>query len=113
MENLTELEIAKSYEGRPYNQENMRRIAMGYGISGAIIYYGRLSKTHFDLFGITEDLLEQWINNCISYSVVIDLDEDSNTIKHCHIAKLDKNERLTPNTQEIKIFNNIMEYITH
>lgn len=111
MKSLIEFEIAKSYEGKPYNQENLRSVAMGYGVSGAIIYYGRLSKTYFDMFGITEDLLDHWLNNGISYSVVMDLNEDSNTIKHCHIAK-HNNERLTPTQQEITIFQTIMEFIT-
>ena len=111
MKDINELEIAKAYEGKPYNRDNLRRVAMGYGVSGAIVYYGRLSKPLFDMFGITEDLLDHWITNGISYSVVMDLDEDSNTIKHCHIAK-HNNERLTPTQQELQIFLRIMEYIT-
>lgn len=112
MKTLNESEIAKAYEGKPYNSDNLRKIAMGYGASGAIVYYGRLSKTHFDIFGITEDLLDHWLNNGISYSVVMTLNEDSSTIKHCHIAKNNNNERLTPTQQEIEIFLKIMDYIT-
>ena len=109
---LTEIEIAKAYESKPYNRDNLRRVAMGYGMSGAIVYYGRLSQKHLETFEITEDLMNHWLTNGISYSVYMDLDENTNTITHCHITKNNKDERLAPTQQELKIFINIMEYIT-
>lgn len=112
MENLKELEIAKSYEGKHYNLENLSKIARASGDTRAIVYYGRLSKKHFELFEITEALLDNWLHNGIFYSVVMDLDETSNTIKRCHIAKSDKKEHLTPTQQEIMVFRKIMDYVT-
>ena len=112
MKRFSEAEIAKVYEGKPYNRNSLRKIAMGYGESGAIVYYGRLSKPLFELFGITESLLDTWLHNGINYSVVMDLDEASETIKRCHIAKTNNNDRLTPTQQEIEIFQKIMGYIT-
>ena len=112
MEIFNEAEIAKSYEGKHYNLENLSKIARPSGDTRAIIYYGRLGKKQFELFEITTAILHHWVDNSIFYSVVIDLDETSNTIKQCHIAKNNKDERLTPTQQEILIFKRIMDYVT-
>lgn len=114
MKRVNEAEIAKSYEGKLYNCENLRKIAMGYGDTGAVVYYGHLSKKQFELFGITEALLDNWLNHNINYSVVMLLDESSTTIKQCRISKSRsfKKNILTPTQQEIRIFRRIMDYIT-
>ena len=113
MEKINETEISKSYEGKSYNLDSLRKIASGYGESGAIVYYGRLSKPLFDLFGITEEILNNWINNDIFFSVVLDLDEDCETIKECRIAKRDASGSLPPTDQEIRVFREIMNFITN
>ena len=112
MEQLNELQIAKSYEGKPYITANLRRIAMGYGDSDVVVYYGRLSKTYFDLFGITEANLDEWTSNDIFFSIFITLDESTETIKDCKIAKTIEDDVLQPSQEEIQIFKRIMDYIT-
>ena len=110
--NLNEFDVAKLYEGKPYNSKSLRKIAKGYGETGAIVYYAHLSKAQFELFGITEDVLEDWMRNDIFFGVYIDLDETSNLLKLCSIVKKNKNRRLAPTQQEIRIFRRIMDYIT-
>lgn len=113
MTKLTVAEIAKSYEGKPYNFDHMRRIASGYGDTGAVIPYTRLSKKDFDLFGITEALLNYWFSHGIFYAVFLDLDEKSQTITECVLVKRNnKGTLLTPTQQEVRIFRRIMDYIT-
>lgn len=112
MEELTEMQVAEHYVGKPYIIDNLKRVAMGSGNSDAIVYYGRLSKTYFDLFGITEANLNEWTSKDIFFSVFITLDESTETVKECKIAKTIADDVLPPSQNEIQIFIRIMDYIT-
>jgi hypothetical protein len=73
------------------------------------------------LIGITEEIYEEWWREGCSFSVFVDLDEESNTIKRCGIFKEKETRtvngtlqysRLTATQEEIEILHRVMEYIT-
>lgn len=121
MESLKESEIAKSYKGKAFIPEKLRKIAIGSGNTRAVVFSRRITKSQGTLIGITDEIFNKWWDDNIYYSVFIDIDESSNTIKHCgirkdnevlkedggfHFVKVDVTE------EELEIFQNVMEYIT-
>ena len=121
MGSLTELDIAKSYEGKPYIAERLRKIAIGSGNTGAAVYNYRLSKSQGALIGITDEIFYKWCDDGIYFGVFIDLDITAGTIEHCCINKTKETQgedgklhqiKTAPTPQEIQIFYNVMEFIT-
>ena len=112
---LSEEEIAKAYEGKPYNIDHLRRIATGTQ-TGAVVYSRRITRSQGALIGITDELFERWWDAGIYLSVFIELDEDSQTIKKCGFVKDKESDgkfsRLTPTNEDLGIFKRIMEYVT-
>ena len=121
MGNLIELEIAKSYEGKPYIAEKLRKIAIGSGNTSAVVYSRRLTKSQGELVGITDEIFYKWVDDGIYFGVIMNLDFTSHTIEQCFInkSKVTYGEdgrshhiKLSPTQQEIAIFQTIMEFIT-
>lgn len=121
MKSLNELEIAKAYEGKPYIAEKLRKIAIGSGNTSAVVYNYRITKSQGELIGITDEIFYKWCDDGIYFGVFIDLDIASGTIEGCRInkSKLTQGEdgkshhiTLSPTQQEVKIFCNVMEFIT-
>jgi hypothetical protein len=121
MENLKEQEIARSYEGKHYISEKLRKIAVGSGNTRAIITNRRITKSQGALIGITDEIFNKWWDDGICFGVFIDLDEASESIVRCGIFK-DREEHkedgsirfvITGATeQELEIFQNVMEFVT-
>ena len=118
---LTEIEIAKAYEGKPYIAEKLRKIAIGSGNKSAVVYNYRITESQGNLIGITDEIFNKWCEDGIYFGVIIDLDITSGTIENCRInkTKLTQGEdgkshhtKLAPTQQEIEIFVKTMEYIT-
>ena len=121
MESLKEIEIAKSYEGKPFIPEKLRKIAIGSGNTSALVYSRRITKSQGALVGITDEIFERWWDADISVMVNIELDEESHLIKECTFDKHTVTEienrkyhfsSLTPTDEDLQIFINIMEYVT-
>lgn len=121
MDKLNEAEIAKAYEGKRFIATKLWKIAIGSGNTRAVVFSRRITKGQGMLIGITDEIINKWWDDDIYYSVFIDIDESSNTIKHCgirkdnevrkedggfHFVKVDVTE------QELVIFQNVMDYIT-
>lgn len=121
MKELNEVEIAKAYEGKPYIPEKLRKIAIGSGNTGAVVFSRRLTESQCELIGITEAIFNKWWDDGIYFGVMLNLDFSSHTIEHCYINKskviYDEDGRshhikLSSTQEEITIFQNIMEFIT-
>ena len=115
MKELTEADIAKAYVGKPYNTDHLRRIAMGTQ-TGAVVFSRRITRSQGALIGITDELFERWWDANIYVSVFIELDEDSQIVKKCEFVKDKESDgkfsSLTPTEEDLRIFRNVMEYIT-
>lgn len=120
MKNLTELEIAKAYEGKPFIPEKVWKIAIGSGNTSAVVFSRRITKSQGALIGITDEIFNKWWDDGIYFGVFIDLYEASNTIAHCGIQK-DKEVQedgdshfvnVDVTEQELEIFQNVMNFIT-
>lgn len=122
MESLKESEIAKSYKGKAFIPEKLRKIAIGSGNSRAVVFSRRITKSQGALIGITDEIFNKWWDDGIWFGVFIDLDEASNTIEHCgiqkdkevptedggfHFVKVDVTE------QDLEIFQNVMDFVTN
>jgi hypothetical protein len=113
MKTLNESEIAKAYEGKPYIVEKLRKIAIGSGNTGAVVYNYRLTKSQGNLIGITDEIFYKWVDEGIHWGVMMNLDSSSHTIERCYINKRNNNqEKLSSTQQELAIFQTIMEFIT-
>lgn len=113
MEILTEIEIAQSYEGKPYIAEKLMKIAIGSGNTRAVVYNYRISRSQGALIGITDEIFYKWCDEGISFMVYIDFDEASGTIERCGISKSKGDHiKLSPTQQETTIFQTIMDFIT-
>ena len=121
MEYINELEVAKAYEGKPYIAQKIWKIAIGSGNTRAVVFSRRISQSQGALIGITDEIYNKWWDDDIYFGVFIDIEEESCTIKTAciHKTKVEYSENgsfrhieLSPTQQEIKIFTNIMEYIT-
>lgn len=120
MKDLIEADIAKAYVGKPCNIDHLRLIAMG-SQSGAVVYNRRITKSQGALVGITDEIFERWWDADISVMVHIELDEESQLITECIFDKYTVTEiehrkyhfsSLTPTEEDLRIFLNIMEYVT-
>ena len=122
MQDLNEVDIAKAYEGKPYIPEKIRKIAIGSGNTSAVVYNYRITKSQGALIGITDEIFYKWCDAGIYFSIFIDLDISSNTIKGCRINKTKSTQgedgklhhtKLSPTQEEVRIFYNVMEFITN
>ena len=121
MKKLSELEIAKEYEGKPYIAERLRKIAIGSGNTSAVVFNYRITKSQGELIGITDEIFYKWCDDGIYFGVIIDLNLSLGTIESCRInkTKLTQGEdgknhhiKLVPTQQELNIFVNAMNFIT-
>lgn len=117
MENFKALEIAKSYEGKAFIPEKLRKIAIGSGNSRAVVFSRRITKSQGALIGITDDIFNKWWDDDIYRSFYIDFIEPDNIIKACGIQMIKDSDpdfiEINPTGQELVIFKNVMEYITN
>ena len=121
MKTLNESEIAKSYEGKQYIAEKLRKVAIGSGNTRAVITNRRITKSQGALIGITDEIFNKWWDDDIWFSVYIDFDEASETIERCSIQK-DKEVRKDNGSfhfvkvnvieQDLEIFQNVLNFIT-
>lgn len=120
MERLNEAEIAKYYEGKSFICEKVSRLMMGTQ-SGAVLYSRHIHKSQGALIGITDEIFEQWWDDCIHFFVYVDLDDEAQTITKCWMEKKritfdpsDKSQHTTlkPTQEDLEIFRNVMEFIT-
>lgn len=121
MKTLNESEIAKSYEGKQYIAEKLRKVAIGSGNTRAVITNRRITKSQGALIGITDEIFNKWWDDDIWFSVYIDFDEASETIERCSIQK-DKAVRkdngsfhfvkVNVTEQDLEIFQNVLNFIT-
>lgn len=121
MENLKESEIAKSYKGKAFIPEKLRKIAMGSGNTSALVYSRRITKSQGALIGITDEIFNKWWDDGKYFTVHIDLIEPDNVIDKCSIQMRKEGYRedgslyftdIDPTQQDLEIFQNVMEYIT-
>ena len=121
MGNLTEFEIAKAYEGKPFIAAKLRKITIGSGNTSAAVFSRRLTKSQGALIGITDEIYNKWWDDDIYWGVIISLDDSFSTIERCYINKtrLTYNDngkghhiKLSSTQEEITIFQTIMEFIT-
>lgn len=121
MKRLTEEEIAKAYEGKPFIPQKLWKIAIGSGNTRAVVFSRRISKSQGSLIGITDEIFNKWWDDDIYFSVNIDLIEPANIIEGCSLNKLrgayssDGNFqpiKLSPTQQELEIFQNVMSFVT-
>ena len=122
MESLKELEIAKSYEGKAFIPEKLRKIAIGSGNTRAVVFSRRITKSQGALIGITDEIFNKWWDDGIAFSVYIDLIEPANIIEACGVNKLKEAYgsdgsfqpiKLSPTQQDLEIFKNVIDYITN
>ena len=117
MENLKELEIAKSYEGKTFIPQKLWKIAIGSGNTRAVVFSRRISKPQGALIGITDEIFNKWWDDGIAFSVYIDLIEPANIIEACGIKMIKDSDpgfiEIDPTEQELEIFKKVMEYITN
>lgn len=120
MKELNEAEIAKAYIGKPYNIDHLRKVAMGTQ-SGAVVFSRRITRSQGALIGITDEIYERWWDADAYVKICIELDEETQTIKECIFDKstvigekngLPQFGRLTPTEEDLRIFLNVMEYVT-
>ena len=120
MNELNEAEIANAYVGKPYNTDRIRKIAMGTQ-SGAVVFSRRITRSQGALIGITDEIFERWWDADVYVKVLIELDEESQIIKECVFDKYTSTDigngkfqfsSLTPTEEDLRIFLNVMEYIT-
>ena len=120
MKELTEAAIAKAYVGKPYNTDHLRRIAMGTQ-TGAVVFSRRITRSQGALIGLTDELFERWWDADVYVKVSIELDEESQIIKECVFDKYTSTDigngkfqfsSLTPTEEDLRIFHNVMEYVT-
>lgn len=116
MESLKELEIAKSYEGKAFIPEKLRKIAIGSGNTRAVVFSRRITKSQGALIGITDEIFNKWWDDDIYLSFYIDFIEPDNIIEDCGIHMIKDGSpdfiKLNPTGQELEIFQKVMEYIT-
>ena len=117
MENFKASEIAKSYEGKSFIPEKLRKIAIGSGNSRAVVFSRRITKSQGALIGITDEIFNKWWDDGIAFSVYIDLIEPANIIEACGIKMIKDSDpdfiEIDPTEQELEIFKKVMEYITN
>lgn len=122
MENLKAFEIAKSYKGKAFIPEKLRKIAMGSGNTMALVYSRRITKSQGALIGITDEIFNKWWDDGKYFTVYIDLIEPDNVIDECSIQMRKEGYRedgslyftdIDPTQQDLEIFQNVMEYITN
>jgi hypothetical protein len=117
---LTEAEIAKAYEGKPFIIEKVRKIATGTQ-DGAAVYSRRLVQKYGNAIGITDEIFERWWDEDIDVFISMVFDDDTQTIKECKFIKKRitkvgdkkyKHDILTPTQEDLEIFRNALEFIT-
>lgn len=122
MENSKELEVAKSYKGKAFIPEKLRKIAIGSGNTSALVYNRRITKSQGTLIGITDEIFNKWWDDGIYFTVYIDLKEPDNVIDDCSIRMSKEGYRddgslyftdIEPTQQDLEIFQNVMDYITN
>ena len=121
MKTLIELEISKSYEGKPFIPQKLWKIAIGSGNTRAVVFSRRISKPQGELIGITDEIFNKWWDDGVAFSVYIDLIEPANIIEACGVNKLKEAYgsdgsfqpiKLSPTEQDLEIFKNVMEFVT-
>ena len=117
MESLKESEIAKSYKGKAFIPEKLRKIAIGSGNTRAVVFSRRITKSQGALIGITDEIFNKWWDDDIYLSFYIDFIEPANIIEECGIQMIKNSSpdfiEIDPTGQELEIFKNVMEYITN
>lgn len=120
MKELNEAEIAKAYIGKSYNIDHLRKVAMGTQ-SGAVVFSRRITRSQGALIGITDEIFDRWWDADVYVKICIELDEESQTIEECIFDKYTSTDKgngkfqfssLTPTEEDLRIFLNVMEYIT-
>lgn len=119
MVKLDEIEIARSYIGKPYDEQRLLTVAYKVNDHRYITDCHNYKKEQQDFFGITSALLEKWGFYGIEVSVFINI--KNNIIVGCGMDKCrdtcyghgrPASKVLKPTQQEIRLFKRIMEYIT-
>lgn len=119
MKKLDELEIARSYIGKPYDIEKLSKVSYKNGDNRYIADCHNYKEELLYLFGITSTLLERWGFYGIEFSVFINI--KGNEIESCGMDKCKyscsghgrpKVKVLHPTQQELRVFKRVMEYIT-
>ena len=116
MKSLKESEIAKSYKGKAFIPEKLRKIAMGSGNTRAVVFSRRITQSQGALIGITDEIFNKWWDDDIYLSFYIDLIEPDNIIEDCGIQMIKNADpdfiEIDPTEQELEILQNIMNFIT-
>ena len=119
MNRLDDIEIARSYIGKPYDEQRLLTLAYKVGDHRYITDCHNYKKEQQVLFGITPALFEKWGFYGIEVSVFINV--KNNIIDGCGIDKCRDTccghgrptvKVFQPTQQEIRLFKRIMEYIT-
>ena len=116
MESLKESEIAKSYKGKDFIPEKLRKIAIGSVNTRAVVFSRRITQSQGALIGITDEIFNKWWDDDIYLSFYIDFIEPDNIIEDCGIQMIKNGSpdfiEIDPTGQELEIFQNVMDYIT-
>ena len=120
MARLTEEEIISPFIGKRLDLKKIEPIAWDNGDG-----YSICSSEYFDdeeyqeLFGLTEALLDQWLEKDVQLDLILFTEDD--VITECEIQKhretdcghfRSDNEWLTPTQQELRIVRRILQHVT-
>lgn len=84
--------------------------------TGAVVFSRRITRSQGALIGITDEIFDRWWDADVYVKICIELDEESQTIKECIFDKYTAADigfsSLTPTEKDLRIFLNVMEYVT-